>query len=78
VIREHLFSKHVSADKLFRWRGGEVSRLEGFSDAVFGFGLTLLVVSLEVPQTLDFGSQLPCQTFSNCTLAGVKELSLAK
>jgi uncharacterized membrane protein len=32
-------------------RGREVSRLEGFSDAVFGFSLTLLVVSLEVPET---------------------------
>jgi uncharacterized membrane protein len=53
MIREHLFSKRVSADKFFRWRGGEVSRLEGFSDAVFGFALTLLVVSLEVPQNLD-------------------------
>jgi uncharacterized membrane protein len=40
-------------DPDFRWRGGEVSRVEGFSDAVFGFSLTLLVVSLEVPRTFD-------------------------
>jgi len=35
-----------------RWRGHEVSLLEGFSDTVFAFALTLLVVSLEVPQTV--------------------------
>ena len=35
----------------FRWRGGEVSRIEGFSDAMFAFSVTLLVVSLEVPKT---------------------------
>lgn len=34
-------------------RGREVSRIEGFSDAVFGFALTLLVVSLEVPDTIE-------------------------
>jgi uncharacterized membrane protein len=33
---------------MFRHR--EVSRIEGFSDAVFGFALTLLVVQLEVPK----------------------------
>ena len=26
----------------FEWRGREVSRLEGLSDAVFGFAITLL------------------------------------
>ena len=35
------------------WRSKEPSRIEGFSDAVFGFALTLLVVSVEVPRTFD-------------------------
>lgn len=36
----------------------EVSRLEAFSDAVFGFALTLLVVSLETPQSSEDLNQL--------------------
>ena len=35
----------------FRERGHEVSRVEAFSDVIFGFALTLLVVSLEAPKT---------------------------
>ncbi len=34
-----------------RWRGEGVSRIEGLSDAVFGFPVTLLVVALEVPRS---------------------------
>lgn len=37
----------------FRPRAREVSRLEAFSDVVFGFALTLIVVSLEVPRTYE-------------------------
>lgn len=37
----------------FRNRAHEVSRIEAFSDIVFGFALTLIVVSLEVPDSFD-------------------------
>src|ERR1700744_2833608 len=36
-----------------RWRSHEPSRLETFSDAVFAFAVTLIIVSLEVPKTFD-------------------------
>ena len=36
-----------------RWRSHEPTRLETFSDAVFAFAVTLIIVSLEVPKTFD-------------------------
>jgi len=45
----------VAGDDLprFRNRSDSVSRLEGFSDTAFGFAITLLVVSLAVPNRFD-------------------------
>jgi hypothetical protein len=47
-----MLSEPIAKDS-FRLRGTSMSRLDGFSDVVFGFALTLLVVSLEVPRTYD-------------------------
>jgi hypothetical protein len=45
-------NQHIAKDG-FRLRGTHMSRIDGFSDVVFGFAITLLVVSLEVPRTFD-------------------------
>ena len=53
MIREKLIEKRIGNSTSFRWRSEEISRIEGLSDAVFGFAITLLVVSLEVPKTFN-------------------------
>lgn len=45
-------SKLAARDAGFRWRSAtNVTRVEGFSDGVFGFAITLLVLSQQVPRT---------------------------
>src|SRR5207237_7179573 len=51
MLREKIIDQRICDNKKVRSRSHEVSRTEGLSDAVFGFAITLLVVSLEVPKT---------------------------
>lgn len=54
MFRKKLIERNTSSDaKKFKWRGHEVLRIEALSDAVFAFAVTLLIVSLEVPETFD-------------------------
>jgi uncharacterized membrane protein len=51
MLRDKLIGHHTWKPHKFRWRSREISRLEGLSDAIFGFAVTLLIVALEVPKT---------------------------
>ncbi len=53
MLRRRLVQGQIGSEEGFSWRGQEVSRIEGFADAVFAFAVTLLVVSLEVPNTFN-------------------------
>ena len=54
MLRSALHQGHDEVDSDgFRLRGLGFSRLDGFSDVVFGFALTLIVVSLEVPKSFE-------------------------
>jgi len=54
MFRKAAAKKKLGAREGFHWRGGEeLTRIEGLSDAVFGFAITLLIVSTEVPRTYE-------------------------
>src|SRR5579871_6475071 len=48
-----MFKAHPTLPDGFRARGHDIKRIETFSDAVFAFAVTLLIVSLEVPKTFE-------------------------
>lgn len=50
MLRTKAAKLHTDA---IAWRSHEPSRLETFSDAVFAFALTLIILSIEVPKSFD-------------------------
>jgi uncharacterized membrane protein len=53
MIARLLPAEALRGERHFRWRGGDVSRLEGLTDSVFALAMTLLILSTEVPRTFD-------------------------
>ncbi|MBO6503184.1 MAG: DUF1211 domain-containing protein [Kordiimonadaceae bacterium] len=52
-MRRHMLSHEGEEMTGIRVRGVEVTRMEGLTDAMFGFAITLLIVSLEPPTSYE-------------------------
>ena len=53
MLRKKFKERALETEPDFRYRGKEASRIEGFSDDVLAFCVTLLIVSLAVPETFN-------------------------
>lgn len=53
MLRSSIIKTNHSSNDQIKWRNHEVFRIEAFSDAVFAFSITLLIVSLEVPENFE-------------------------
>ena len=50
-MRKYFDGLKKSEKDNIKWRSHEVTRIEAFSDAVFAFAVSLLIISLEVPKS---------------------------
>jgi uncharacterized membrane protein len=53
MLRKLFIKKNTPDRDGFHFRGHDIKRIETFSDAVFAFAVTLLIVSLEVPRSFE-------------------------
>ncbi len=53
MVRETLKKNRIGLNPHFNYRGEEQTRIEAFTDAVFAFAVTLLVLSNSIPETFE-------------------------